>query len=749
MRTSRSWLLALAASALLAGAGLLPLGPLEVFELETLDLRFRLREGWAPGPAESHVTTVALDDQSWIASGRGRSAYRDYAAAIETLAARGAVVGLALHLTPVDTTSIALAQDYRAFAAAIADARPVLGTDPDEDSWRGLNPVATLAPMALERDDDGVVRRVPLVERTAGGFTPSFTLQMTCATLGVDPGTIRVEWGRWIDLGGQMRVPIDDQGRMLVNYRRTATGDVPLVALAHGGGAPLRSRPAVVGVTARSLARFHATPLAPQTADVHVHAAALETILSGRFLQPAPRVLQFFINWAFLFTGALWMMRLPPWRGVLVGIGMMAAYFAFEKAAFLLRSTWLDVVGPLSAMQAATLCFPLYSYRQRAHALLREMARLRHLDDVILSTTTSGLLVADAGGRVQRANARAAQLLGREEEALRGCPLGEIFAASPVALAAIDEVRRTQAAGPDSDSCMLPVHVAARLESGDDGDNDRILDLSVAALDAEDGDTPGNAGHRYLITFTDITERLHIAQEDERRARLAAIGEIAARLGHEIRNSLGGLRLYVENVREEIDPKSAAGRAIDSMVDEIESLYRKIDELREYARDPILDVSECDVQQLVDEALAFAGQKLRDKQVQVRIQSEPHLPLLHADRRQIRDAFQNLINNAIEAAPEGGHLRIVVERSTNGIAPVGHYLIHFEDDGPGIPAEIGDQVFSLFFTTKADAGTGLGLPIVRKIIESHGGKVTFKSEPGAGTRFTVALPPGRMRGDVT
>jgi len=410
-----------------------------------------------------------------------------------------------------------------------------------------------------------------------------------------------------------------------------------------------------------------------------------------------------------------------------------------------LRSTWLDVVGPLSALQVATLCFPLYSYRQRTHGLVREMARLRDLDEVILSTTTSGLLVADAGGRVQRANARAAQLLGREEDALRGCTLSEIFAASPVALAAIDEVRREQDAAPRSSSCMLPVHVAARLENNDEGDDDRILDLSVAALDAGGPETPGNAAHRYLLTFTDITARVRIAQEDERRARLAAIGEIAARLGHEIRNSLGGLRLYVENVREEIDPKSTAGRAIDSMVDEIESLYRKIDELREYARDPILDVSDCDVQQLVDEALAFAGQKLRDKQVQVRIQSEPHLPPLCADRRQIRDAFQNLINNAIEAAPEGGHLRIIVERSTNGIAPVGHYLIHFEDDGPGIPPEVGDQVFSLFFTTKAEAGTGLGLPIVRKIVESHGGKVTFKSEPGAGTRFTVVLPPGRIR----
>jgi signal transduction histidine kinase len=113
------------------------------------------------------------------------------------------------------------------------------------------------------------------------------------------------------------------------------------------------------------------------------------------------------------------------------------------------------------------------------------------------------------------------------------------------------------------------------------------------------------------------------------------------------------------------------------------------------------------------------------------------------DRRQIRDAFQNLINNAVEAAPPGGMLRIGIERSlgANGV-PAGSSIVHFEDNGPGIPEEIGDQVFSLFFTTKPEAGTGLGLPIVKKIVESHGGRLAYISRPGS-TRFTVALPPAR------
>jgi signal transduction histidine kinase len=459
---------------------------------------------------------------------------------------------------------------------------------------------------------------------------------------------------------------------------------------------------------------------------------------------------QFLITWAFLLCAALLMVRTSPWRGVLIGLAMMAAYVVLEKAAFIWGGFWLDFMAPMVVLQAAMVGYPLWSWRVRSQGLLEEMSRLRHFDDLVLSTMTSGLLVADDEGRIIMSNARAARLLGRHEGDLDGRTLQEVFAHSETALGALERAMAPSdppALGP---ACSLPLHVPVIREAGGD-EGDRILDLSVSSLDAAVRGRSGRHGRRYLLTFNDITERLRVAQEDERRARLAAIGEIAAKLGHEIRNSLGGLRLYVENVREEIDPKGAAGRAIDSMVEEIESLYRKIDELREYARDPHLEVSECDVKQLVDEALAFSGQKLRDKHIQVFIEAQPHLAPLQADRRQIRDAFQNLINNAIEAAPIGGRLHIGIERATGGNGSghtSGNYLVHFDDDGPGIPSEVGDQVFSLFFTTKTEAGTGLGLSIVKKIVESHGGRVSYQSDPGQGTRFTVQLPPSR-RGEGT
>jgi signal transduction histidine kinase len=778
------------AAALLAAIAMLPLGPFAVFELETLDLRFRMRERLAPLRPTAAVATVGLDDRSLTAAARGPLPFRAYAAAVETLAARGAqVIGLDLVASPIDTTVLGVGADYRAFLRAlaaapgtvvatdraphpspdpaaqrfspVADARaypwprrwlvPDASPHPDEAArvlspgelaWPDLVHVAgRLGRVRVDRDADGVARWLPLVDVEGDVVYPSLALQVACARLGVSPRDVRLRPGHSLEIGALRRVPVDDAGRMLVNYRRgDGAAALSLADVVAGKLTPqtVARRPVLVGATAHNLGRFYSTPLEPESAELHVLAAGVETLLSGRFLRTVSRPVQFLVNWLLLFVAVACMARVTPLIAVLVGIGFMAAYVLIEKAAFVWGGVWLDFIGPMFALQLATLGMPLYTYTLRTRRMLAKMSRVRRFDDLILSSTTSGLLVADSHGRIARANARAATLLGEPEGGLEGRTLGTIFARSPAALAAIDQVQAVHPAR-GAPACELPLHTAALLESAR---GDRWLDLSVAALEA-DADGSGDDEGRLLLTFTDITERVRIAQEDERRARLAAVGEIAARLGHEIRNSLGGLRLYVENVREEIDPHGAAGRAIDSMVDEIESLYRKIAELREYAREPSLEISDCDLTQIVEEALAFAGQQLRAKQIQVRVDSEAHSQTVRADRRQIRDAFQNLINNAIEASPEGGRLHVVVEHTTNGQASGPYALVHFADDGPGIPPEIGEQVFSLFFTTKPAAGTGLGLPIVKKIVESHGGKVRFQSEPGAGTRFTVVLPPRR------
>lgn len=795
MHGRRSLLVCALASALLAASSLLPLGPFEVFELKTLDLRFRLRERWRSQPVEPRVQTVLFDDRSLAALSHWPLPYAAYASAVANLRAAGTrVLGIDVLLAPADTSLQREAESYRQLVAQVhetpgtvlAVAPPTGSTGPGPASRLDLAPVdetqaypwpcqregrpgavllssqelpaldlavvvERIGQAELVRDEDGVVRRVPLVREQGEYCYPSFALQVACADLGVEPRDVRRRPGE-IELwrGDEIlrRIPVDGDGCMLVNYRdRERDVEVPLalvdVASPDGkaAAAGLAGRVVLLGSTARAFGDFHSTPLRPQVGDVEVFASAIETIVSGNFLKPAARLGQFFVSWAFLLAGAVFMVRLPPWRGVLLGLGLMALYVVFEKICFIWGGLWLDFIGPMAALQSAVVGFPLWSYRARSQRMLDEMAGLRHFDDLILSTMTSGVLLADGSGRVVKSSARSPRLLGVAPGTLEGRSLCELFAASPRALTAIEAAMQPPEKPAHGPACSLPVHVPA-LVPDPSADGDRLLDLSISVLDAATHRRRRPERH-YLLTFADVTEHVRILQDDERRARLAAVGEIAAKLGHEIRNSLGGLRLYVENVREEIDPKSPACRTIDSMVEEIESLYRKIDELREYARDPMLEPAECDLKQLVEEALVFAGQKLRDKRIQVLIESPPHLDPVWVDRRQMRSAFQNLIHNAVEAAPDGGSLRIGLERSVgaNGV-PAGSHLVHFEDDGPGIPEEIGEQVFSLFFTTKAEAGTGLGLPIVKKIIESHGGRLQYTSRPGC-TRFTVVLPPAR------
>jgi len=244
----------------------------------------------------------------------------------------------------------------------------------------------------------------------------------------------------------------------------------------------------------------------------------------------------------------------------------------------------------------------------------------------------------------------------------------------------------------------------------------------------------------YVLTFDDVTREVHRAKEEARRARLAAVGEIAAKLGHEIRNSLGGLRLYVDHVREDGVATATAERALDGMVREIETLYRKIDELRQYGTDPKLHREECDLKELMQEAIHYAHRRLGEKNVTAIIDCERNFPPLWVDRRQLREAFTNLINNAVDAAPPGGRVEIRCDCEDTADNKGKIFRIHIEDNGPGIPEDIQDQIFSLFFTTKEDTGTGLGLPMVRKIVESHGGTVSFEGREEGGTRFTVQLP---------
>ncbi len=721
----------LVVAGVLALVSLVPLGPLRVFEHKALDLRFKTREmlQLTPSPART-LRVVAVDEATVRANGAGPGLTAACAEAVRALVPGARALGFDVPAALTDSTGLLESAARRNLVAALGSAQDrIVVAGPNE-------------PSAVVVDDDGIARRVRLLD----GERPTFALRFACAALGVPPHAARLERGGNLvlrDASGRVvkRIPVDGQGQMLVDFRGPSRDATPLAAAIES---PMAGSTVLIGTTARGLSDAWPTPLERRATEMHVVADAVESILGGRFVRPAPVLVQLCINALFLVAAAMLLSRLPSGRAVLAGLGLMLLYFVAEKAAFVFGGERLDCMRPMAAMQAAIVAFPLWGYARRNRALLDEMGELRRFDDMALHLMTSGLLATDAGGHVLKSNARAAALLGRDGDRLEGCTLHELFAASPDALEFLSRAVPAEPQPDEGPSCSLVPHRAPIVYPGREGE-DLILDLTVSVSDSLHLSESQRGGRVYVLTFSDVTEQVRLAAEDERRARLAAIGEIAAKLGHEIRNSLGGLRLYVENVRDETEPGSVGRRAIDDMVEEIASLTQKIKELREYARDPQLELSECDVRQVVDDALLFARERLRDKNIQVTIEAPPHLPRMRLDRRQMRDAFQNLIQNAMDAAPPGGQLRLVLETVSysNGIGPAGACVVHVEDDGPGIAPAVGEQIFSLFFTTKSD-GTGLGLPMVRKIVESHGGTVGFRSQPGC-TRFTVVLPPAGSR----
>jgi two-component system NtrC family sensor kinase len=159
--------------------------------------------------------------------------------------------------------------------------------------------------------------------------------------------------------------------------------------------------------------------------------------------------------------------------------------------------------------------------------------------------------------------------------------------------------------------------------------------------------------------------------------------------------------------------------------------------LLDFARERPLQLKEVSVNQVVEEVFSLVTNQSAIQGVEVAKDLAP-VPMVEADFGQLRQAFVNIVINAIEATGRGGHLRVV----TRPLPEEDAVEITFQDDGPGIPPEVMQKIFDPFFTTK-EKGTGLGLSVVYGIVDRHHGRVAVDSEPGKGTRFTIRLPAAK------
>ncbi|WP_242393604.1 GAF domain-containing protein [Anaeromyxobacter oryzisoli] len=223
--------------------------------------------------------------------------------------------------------------------------------------------------------------------------------------------------------------------------------------------------------------------------------------------------------------------------------------------------------------------------------------------------------------------------------------------------------------------------------------------------------------------------------------RLAALGELAAVVAHEVRNPLGVIFNSLGSLRRLLRPHGDAKMLLDILGEEADRLNRIVGDLLDFARPSTPLVRAESLERVVDEAVAAA---LAQHSTAIELHRETgDLPLVSLDARLVRQAVLNVAVNAVQAMPRGGVLTVRTRREERSA------LVEIEDSGAGIPDEVRSRIFEPFFTTKA-SGTGLGLAVVKRIVEGHGGEISVRSRPGAGTTISLRFPlaPGGARGAI-
>lgn len=263
-----------------------------------------------------------------------------------------------------------------------------------------------------------------------------------------------------------------------------------------------------------------------------------------------------------------------------------------------------------------------------------------------------------------------------------------------------------------------------------------LLEQEVPTVEwHREGEPLQDGGVELLRRVEQVVQRLQKQEHDAKRSeRLAAVGQLAAGVAHEIRNPLTSAILLIETGRK--DP--AAGGLNDDDLDLIlQELYRieeSLQQFLDFARPPKLHRDQCDLREVIRDSIALSRGRLERADIKVKLEIPDQEFSLTADREQLRQVVLNLILNGIDAMPRGGTLTIRLKKMETGV-----FEIVVEDEGTGIAVEIIPRLFEPFATGK-DTGLGLGLVLSKRIVEDHGGTIQGWNRPNGGAVFSVRIP---------
>jgi two-component system sensor histidine kinase PilS (NtrC family) len=382
----------------------------------------------------------------------------------------------------------------------------------------------------------------------------------------------------------------------------------------------------------------------------------------------------------------------------------------------------LNVFGFFAvALLSGSLADSLRSAGARLQQASTEIADLQSLNQHVIDSMPSGLATTDQAFRILTFNRAAEAITGVSFRRAVGRPIGDVLQMPAEMVSGIaTDLRRGG---------------ARRLElryRANDGRGD--LDFGLTATHME---TPGG-GFGLLVTFQDVTKIKKLEHNAAIQQRLAAVGEMAAGIAHEIRNPLASMSGSIQILRQELPLSAEQEQLMDIVLRESERLNTTIRSFLAYARPQRFQITKFDLRRaLNDAALLLRNSSELGEGHEILVEVPPTELWYEADEGQIKQIVWNLATNGLRAMPNGGALRLIGERDPMG----GGVIITVRDEGVGIPAEDVDQLFQPFHGSFAK-GSGLGLAIVHRIVTDYNGEIQVSSQVGKGTSVTVRMPVG-------
>lgn len=379
---------------------------------------------------------------------------------------------------------------------------------------------------------------------------------------------------------------------------------------------------------------------------------------------------------------------------------------------------WLRDLSEVKTTDLRQLSRQLEDAYRKLEERAIQLVNIQDYTQSILRSITSGVVTVGPDGSVATANPAAERMLGVREVDIVPRRIGTLFADD----SGLDEEVAKVLKGriPKSVKDMRLVTRAGKI-------------LHVQASTSRMRDVDGRILGA-VVTIEDVSEVKALTDQLIRADRLAAMGELTAGVAHEVRNPLGIIRASVQLVEESGCDRERVLEATSVIKQEIDRLDRVIKALLDFGRPSKPYLRLTDIGEVIEDVVLFTRRFAGQSKVTISAQDVGSLPKVMADPDQLKQVFVNLISNAVQAMDPAGGLIVVKGSSEDGFLSV-----QVSDNGPGIPASDLKKVFDPFYSTR-DAGTGLGLTIVHRILDEHDGHIEVASTPGQGTTFTVSLP---------